>query len=240
MSRACEGEDDRRGVGSNGLRQRCTKAWGNGCRRRPSLLAVWFTFGMGDILQRHCRSVLGPLWITASTAVMMVLYAERFRANPRDFIPPRCRLSRMELDRFNRERGGQTLYQLRAVRQADQAAAYGLCLADRMGEVANVRTQPAEPIACWLGSNCCRMAAAHRYPGLMLIVLNAPLPSDIGMVSTRFRNTPQIIAAATPLPNAASSPTGKCYHIITGAYEPTSEHVSVSGHISSMVNMERH
>lgn len=31
-------------------------------------------------------------------------------------------------------------------------------------------------------------------PGLMLIVLNAPLPSDIGMVSTRFRNTPQIIS----------------------------------------------
>jgi hypothetical protein len=76
-------------------------------------------------------------------------------------------------------------------------------------------------------------------PGLMLIVLNASLPSDIG-ISTRFRNTPQIIAAATPLPNAASSPTGKCYHIITGAYEPTSEHVRVSGHISSMVNIGRH
>jgi ABC-2 type transport system permease protein/lipopolysaccharide transport system permease protein len=52
----------------------------------------WFTFGRGDILQRHCRSVLGPLWITASTAVMVVLYAELFRTNPRDFIPPRWHL----------------------------------------------------------------------------------------------------------------------------------------------------
>jgi hypothetical protein len=57
-------------------------------------------------------------------------------------------------------------------------------------------------------------------PGLMLIVLNASLPFDIG-ISARFRNTPQIIAAATPLPNAASSPTGKCYHIITGVDQRT-------------------
>ena len=39
------------------------------------------------ILYRYRRSVLGPLWITASTAVMVVLYAELFRVNPRDFVP---------------------------------------------------------------------------------------------------------------------------------------------------------
>jgi ABC-2 type transport system permease protein/lipopolysaccharide transport system permease protein len=48
---------------------------------------VSFTFGWSDILHRYRRSVLGPLWITASTAVMVVLYAELFRVNPRDFVP---------------------------------------------------------------------------------------------------------------------------------------------------------
>ena len=55
---------------------------------------LWGRMGWNDILQRYRRSVLGPFWLTASMAIMVValgvLYAEPFNTPIRDFLPFLC------------------------------------------------------------------------------------------------------------------------------------------------------
>jgi lipopolysaccharide transport system permease protein len=55
---------------------------------------LWGRMGWNDIRQRYRRSMLGPFWLTASMAVMVVslgvLYAELFRTPIDDFLPYLC------------------------------------------------------------------------------------------------------------------------------------------------------
>src|SRR5665647_2124143 len=55
---------------------------------------LWFHLGWSDILQRYRRSVLGPFWLTASMAIMVlslgVLYGELFKVKLSEFIPFIC------------------------------------------------------------------------------------------------------------------------------------------------------
>jgi lipopolysaccharide transport system permease protein len=59
-----------------------------------ALWRLWFRLGWNDILQKYRRSVLGPFWVTASTAAMVValgvLYAKLFNERIDDFIPFFC------------------------------------------------------------------------------------------------------------------------------------------------------
>ncbi len=52
---------------------------------------VWATLGWQDIKQRYRRSVLGPFWLTISTGVMVagigLLYARIFHQESKDYIP---------------------------------------------------------------------------------------------------------------------------------------------------------
>jgi ABC-type polysaccharide/polyol phosphate export permease len=56
--------------------------------RHPQL---WLMLGWQDIKQRYRRSVIGPFWLTLSTAVMVVglglLYAAIFRQSLREYFP---------------------------------------------------------------------------------------------------------------------------------------------------------
>ena len=58
------------------------------------LWRLWGRLGWNDILQRYRRSLLGPFWMTASMAIMVVslgvLYAELFRTPIDDFLPFLC------------------------------------------------------------------------------------------------------------------------------------------------------
>jgi lipopolysaccharide transport system permease protein len=58
------------------------------------LAQLWLTLGWNDILQRYRRSILGPFWLTASTAVMVialgVLYAQLFKLPVNDLLPYLC------------------------------------------------------------------------------------------------------------------------------------------------------
>src|SRR4051812_29266164 len=58
------------------------------------LWPLWGTLGWNEILQRYRRSILGPFWLTASMAVMVialgVIYAELFKQPIDDFIPFLC------------------------------------------------------------------------------------------------------------------------------------------------------
>src|SRR5205807_9542196 len=55
---------------------------------------LWMRLGWNDILQKYRRSVLGPLWLTMSMAVMVValgiVYAELFKVPISDFLPFVC------------------------------------------------------------------------------------------------------------------------------------------------------
>ena len=55
---------------------------------------LWGKMGWNDILQRYRRSLLGPFWLTASMAIMVVslgvLYAELFKTSIHDFLPFLC------------------------------------------------------------------------------------------------------------------------------------------------------
>jgi lipopolysaccharide transport system permease protein len=55
---------------------------------------LWGRMGWNDILQRYRRSLLGPFWLTASMAVMVVslgvLYAELFKTPINEFLPYLC------------------------------------------------------------------------------------------------------------------------------------------------------
>src|SRR3954462_1444315 len=55
---------------------------------------LWIRLGWNDILQRYRRSILGPFWLTASMAIMVialgVLYAELFKTPINDLMPYLC------------------------------------------------------------------------------------------------------------------------------------------------------
>lgn len=61
-----------------------------------ALRQLWLRLGWQDVLRRYRRSVLGPLWFTLSTAVMVValgvVYSELFQAQTRlsEFMPYLC------------------------------------------------------------------------------------------------------------------------------------------------------
>ncbi len=56
-----------------------------------SKVSMWQTMGSQDIKQRYRRSVIGPFWLTISTAIMVgalgFLYAELFRQPIIDYLP---------------------------------------------------------------------------------------------------------------------------------------------------------
>ena len=58
------------------------------------LWPLWGRLGWNDILQRYRRSLLGPFWLTASMAIMVVslgvLYANLFKSEIQDFMPFLC------------------------------------------------------------------------------------------------------------------------------------------------------
>src|SRR3979411_3014414 len=55
---------------------------------------LWVRLGWNDILQRYRRSILGPFWLTASMAVMVIalggLYSQLFNTPIHDFLPFLC------------------------------------------------------------------------------------------------------------------------------------------------------
>ena len=56
-----------------------------------ALADLWLTMGWFDIRQRYSRSVMGPLWVSASLAIFVLglsfTYAALFRAPIRDYLP---------------------------------------------------------------------------------------------------------------------------------------------------------
>ena len=167
---------------------------------------LWGTLGWNDILQRYRRSVLGPFWLTASQAVMVitlgVLYAQLFKTDVHDFLPFLCvgLLIWTFLASFLNEAGtlfvGSESYikQIRlpySVYVFRSAWSKLIILAHNFVIYFGVILY----FQIWPGS-----VALLAIPGLVLVTLNGALASlSIGLVSARFRDIPQLVNSLTQI-----------------------------------------
>jgi lipopolysaccharide transport system permease protein len=183
-----------------GRRQRA-KAWRD-IVEGIALWRLWFRLGWNDILQRYRRSVLGPFWVTASTAAMVValgvLYAGLFNQRIDDFIPFFCAglLVWNFIASYLTE--GGTLFTasesyIKQIRLPYSMYVYRSSWAKLIIFAHNFIIYIGVLIYFQIWPGVISLLAV---PGLMLVVLNGTIVSfSIGIVSARFRDIPQLIAS---------------------------------------------
>jgi ABC-2 type transport system permease protein/lipopolysaccharide transport system permease protein len=171
-----------------------------------ALRRLWSRLGWNDILQKYRRSVLGPFWVTASTAVMVialgVLYAELFNQPIDDFIPFFC--AGLVVWNFMASYliEGGTLFTgsesyIKQIRLPYSMYVYRASWAKLIIFAHNFIIYIGALIyfQIWPGFN-----SLLAVPGLMLVVLNGTIVSfTIGIVSARFRDIPQLIASVVQI-----------------------------------------
>ncbi|MBR0823513.1 ABC transporter permease [Bradyrhizobium liaoningense] len=167
---------------------------------------LWGRMGWNDILQRYRRSLLGPFWLTASTAIMVValgfLYAELFKTPIRNFLPFLCTglLVWNLLATFLSEGGiiftAAESY-IKQVRLPYSIYVYRsswskiIIFAHNFVIYFGVVTY----FGIWPGAT-----ALLAIPGLILLVLNGTLATIyIGILSARFRDIPPLINSVVQL-----------------------------------------
>jgi lipopolysaccharide transport system permease protein len=168
------------------------------------LWPVWLALGWSDILQRYRRSLLGPFWLTASMAVMVLslglLYGQLFKIAISEFIPFVCvgLIVWGFISSILNEAGSvftanelfikqirlpYTIYVWKFVWSKMIIFAHNFII--YVVILIYFRIWPGEPFIFII-------------PGLLLIVINGLLVTlYLGMISARFRDVPQIVAAAT-------------------------------------------
>lgn len=165
-----------------------------------ALWPLWVRLGWNDILQRYRRSVLGPLWLTASMAIMVtalgVLYAEIFHTAVDDLLPFLCvgLLVWNFISSFLVEGGtlftGAESY-IKQIRLPYSCYVYRSSWSKLIILAHNSVIYFAVLIYfhIWPGA-----AALLAVPGLLIVLFNCALANlFIGMVSARFRDFPQLI-----------------------------------------------
>jgi lipopolysaccharide transport system permease protein len=165
-----------------------------------ALWPLWVRLGWNDILQRYRRSVLGPLWLTASMAIMVtalgVLYAEIFHTAVNDLLPFLCvgLLVWNFISSFLVEGGtlftGAESY-IKQIRLPYSCYVYRSSWSKLIILAHNSVIYFAVLIyfEIWPGA-----AALLAIPGLLIVLFNCALANlFIGMVSARFRDFPQLI-----------------------------------------------
>jgi lipopolysaccharide transport system permease protein len=174
-------------------------AWADGIEGLK-LWRLWGTLGWNEILQRYRRSTLGPFWLTASMAVMVialgVVYAELFRQRIEDFLPFFCvgLLVWTLIASYLTESGTLFTASESYIKQISlpfsvyvfrSGWAKLIIFAHNFVIYFGVLIY----FRIWPGS-----VALLAILGLLLVVLNGAFASlTIGMVSARFRDIPQVI-----------------------------------------------
>ena len=168
------------------------------------LWRLWTALGWTEILQRYKRSVLGPFWLTASMAVMVIslgfLYSELFKQEISTFMPFFCIgllvwgfissvLNEAGMLFCSNEffikqiRLPFTLYVWKFIWSRTIIFAHNFVI--YLGLLAYFQFWPGLP-------------AVAAFAGFVLIMTNALLVSTyLGMISTRFRDVPQIVSSST-------------------------------------------
>ncbi|UYO56371.1 ABC transporter permease [Rhodopseudomonas palustris] len=167
-----------------------------------SLWRLWVTLGWNDIQQRYRRSILGPFWLTASMAVMVialgVLYSELFNTPVQDLLPFLCigLLVWNLLSSFLTEAGtlfvGSESY-IKQIKLPFSVYVYRSTWSKFVIFLHNfvIYFGVIWYFGIWPGA-----VALLAIPGLFLVCLNGALASlFIGTVSARFRDIPQVISS---------------------------------------------
>jgi lipopolysaccharide transport system permease protein len=170
------------------------------------LWPLWVTLGWNDIRQRYRRSLLGPFWLTASMAIMVVslgfIYARIFKTDINDFLPFLCvgllvwgfmsstlneagTLFIGSESYIKQVRLPFSLYVYRFVWSRLIIFAHNFVI--YLGVLAYFRISPG-------------VVALEAIPGLLVVSVNALLVSlYLGMSSARFRDIPQIVASVVQI-----------------------------------------
>jgi lipopolysaccharide transport system permease protein len=171
-----------------------------------ALWPLWVTLGWNDIRQRYRRSMLGPFWLTASMAIMVVslgvIYSRIFKTDINDFLPFLCVglllwsfVSSTLIEAGSLFIGSESyikqvrlpfsLYVYRFVWSRLIILAHNFVI--YLGILVYFRISPG-------------MTAFEAIPGLLIVSLNALLVSlYLGMTSARFRDIPQIVASVVQI-----------------------------------------
>lgn len=170
------------------------------------LWPLWGRLGWNDILQRYRRSLLGPFWLTASMAIMVialgVLYSELFKTPVDELLPYLCvgLLIWNLLANFLTEGGslfaGSESY-IKQIRLPYSVYVYRSSWAKLIVFLHNFIIYFGVLIYfhIWPGS-----VALLAIPGLAFVVLNGALANLwIGIVSARFRDIPQVISSVVQI-----------------------------------------
>ena len=182
--------------GSGGAFQRAMTDLSSGLALWP----LWGRLGWYDILQRYRRSILGPFWLTASMAIMVmglgVLYAGLFNTSIHDFLPFLCvgLLTWNFISSFLTE--GGTLFtgaesHIKQIRVPYSVYVYRSSWSKLIIFAHNFVIYVGVLIYFqnWPGA-----VAFLAIPGLLLVLFNGALASlYVGMLSARFRDVPQVI-----------------------------------------------
>jgi lipopolysaccharide transport system permease protein len=165
-----------------------------------ALWPLWLRLGWNDILQRYRRSMLGPFWLTASMAIMVIslglLYAELFNTPIHDFLPYLCvgLLVWNLMSSFLLEGGalftGAESY-IKQIRLPYSVYVFRSSWSKLIIFAHNfvIYFGILLYFGIWPGA-----VALLAIPGLLLLLLNgAAATLFIGMVSARFRDVPQLI-----------------------------------------------
>ena len=170
------------------------------------LWPLWGKLGWNDILQRYRRSLLGPLWLTLSMAIMVVslgvVYAQIFRIDIDDFMPFLCvglliwNLISSVLNEAGTLFTGSETYikQIRLPYSVyvfrflwSKIIIFGHNFVIYFGILIYFRLWPGATLV-WV------------LPAFVLLVLNGVFVGlYLGMVSARFRDIPQIVTSVTQI-----------------------------------------
>jgi ABC-2 type transport system permease protein/lipopolysaccharide transport system permease protein len=167
---------------------------------------LWVRLGWNDILQRYRRSILGPFWLTASMAIMIValgiLYAGLFNTPVEDFLPFLCvgLLVWNLISSFLVEGGtlftGSESY-IKQIRLPYSVYVYRSTWSKLVIFFHNFIIYFAVLLyfQIWPGT-----VALLAIPGLIVVVINGALASlSIGIVSARFRDVPPLIGSVVQI-----------------------------------------
>jgi lipopolysaccharide transport system permease protein len=167
---------------------------------------LWVRLGWNDILQRYRRSILGPFWLTASMAIMIValgiLYAGLFNTPVEDFLPFLCvgLLVWNLISSFLVEGGtlftGSESY-IKQIRLPYSVYVYRSTWSKLVIFFHNFIIYFAVLLyfQIWPGT-----VALLAIPGLIVVVVNGALASfSIGIVSARFRDVPPLIGSVVQI-----------------------------------------
>lgn len=167
---------------------------------------LWVRLGWNDILQRYRRSILGPFWLTASMAIMIValgvLYAGLFNTPVEDFLPFLCvgLLVWTLLASFLVEGGtlftGSESY-IKQIRLPYSVYVYRSTWSKLVIFFHNLIIYFAVLLyfQIWPGT-----VGLLAIPGLIVVVINGALASlSIGIISARFRDVPPLIGSVVQI-----------------------------------------